>query len=252
MQKTVCEEDIIPFVEKTVLPGRNAVVLEIGCGTAGVLSAFLEHGNKGYGVDLEYNSLEYAKKKLSEYIESNQLILINDNIYSVDFETEFHVKFDIIILKDVIEHIHDQEKLLKKMRSLLTPSGVVFVGFPPWQMPFGGHQQICQSKILSHLPYFHLLPMPIYKGVLKAFKEGTDHLCELKETGISIERFEKLAKKTGYKIVNKDFYFINPIYKHKFNLKVRKQNALIGSFPYIRNFFTTCAFYLLQTKNNKE
>jgi SAM-dependent methyltransferase len=67
MQKRVCEEYMIPFIEKTVPLDRDANVLKIGCGTAGVLSAFLERGNKGYGVDLEYTSLEYAKKKLSEY-----------------------------------------------------------------------------------------------------------------------------------------------------------------------------------------
>lgn len=247
MQKMVCEEDIIPFIEKAYPFNHDAKILEIGCGTAGVLSAFLERGYKGFGVDLDSNALDYARNRLAGYIESKQLVLINKDIYSVDFETKFHAHFDIIILKDVIEHIHNQEKLLRKMQSFLAPSGVIFMGFPPWQMPFGGHQQICRNKFLSHLPYFHLLPMPIYKGILKALKENSDHLCELKETGISIERLEKLAKKTGYQIINKDFYLINPIYKHKFNLKARKQAILFRSIPYIRNFYTTCAFYLFQS-----
>ena len=246
MQKMVCEENIIPFIEKTYPFNRDAKILEIGCGTAGVLSAFLEKGCKGFGVDLDGGSLDYAYETLSGFIESKQLTLINKNIYSVDFETEFQAKFDIIILKDVIEHIHDQEKLLKKMQSFLVPSGVIFLGFPPWQMPFGGHQQICRSKILSYFPYFHLLPLPLYRGILKLFKENPEHFCELKETGISIEQLEKLAKRTDYKIVDKDFYFINPIYKHKFGMKERKQSAFISSIPYIRNFFTTSAFYLLK------
>jgi len=195
MQKMVCEESIIPFIEKVYPLNSDAKILEIGCGTAGVLSAFLERGCKGFGVDLDAGSLDYARKKLAGFIESNQLILINNDIYSVDFETEYHAKFDIVILKDVIEHIHDQEKLLIKMRSFLAPSGVIFLGFPPWQMPFGGHQQMCRNRFLSHLPYFHLLPKPVYKSVLKLFKEGTEYFCELKETGISIERLEKLAKK---------------------------------------------------------
>ncbi|MCL1934255.1 MAG: class I SAM-dependent methyltransferase [Candidatus Azobacteroides sp.] len=246
MQKMVCEEDIIPFIEKVYPFTGDAKVLEIGCGTAGVLSAFLERGHKGFGVDLDTGSLDYAREKLSGFIESEQLTLINNDIYSIDFEKEYQLKFDIIILKDVIEHIHGHEKLLKRMQSFLNPSGVIFIGFPPWQMPFGGHQQICRSKFLSHLPYFHLLPTPAYRSILKAFKEGPDHLCELQETGISIEQLEKLAKKTNYTIVNKELYFINPIYKHKFKMKGRKQSAFIGSIPYVRNFFTTCAFYLLK------
>jgi hypothetical protein len=88
--------------------------------------------------------------------------------------------------------------------------------------------------------------MPVYKSVLRTFKERTSHLCELKETGISIEQLEKLAKKTGYKIINKEFYFINPIYKYKFDVKARKQTALFRLIPYLRNFYTTCAYYLFQ------
>jgi len=246
MQKMVCEENIIPFIEKVYPFDNDAKILEIGCGTAGVLSAFLERGHKGFGVDLDTESLEYAREKLFDYIESKQLTLIDNDIYSVDFETEYQAKFDIIILKDVIEHIHNHEKLFRKMQSLLTSSGVIFLGFPPWQMPFGGHQQICRSKFLSHLPYFHLLPTPVYRSILKAFKENPEHLCELQETGISIEQLERLAKKTNYKIINKDLYFINPIYKYKFKIKERKQATFIASIPYIRNFFTTCAFYLLK------
>jgi len=246
MQKMVCEENIIPFIKNVYSFDKKVTVLEIGCGTAGVLSAFLEHGHKGVGVDLDAGSLDYARERLADYIASNQLTLINEDIYSVDFEMEFQGKFDIIILKDVIEHIHDQEELLIKMQSFLTLSGIIFLGFPPWQMPFGGHQQICRNKFLSHLPYFHLLPMPAYKGVLKLFKEDPRHFCEIKETGISIERLEKLAKKTGYEIINREFYFINPIYKHKFKMKERKQTAFISSIPYFRNFFTTSVFYLVR------
>ena len=246
MQKMVGEQYIIPFIETGFSFNREAAVLEIGCGTAGVLSAFLERGHKGFGVDFDNTALNYARDQLADYIASDRLTLINDDIYSVDFEKDFRGKFDVIVLKDVIEHIHNQEKLLSKMQTFLAPSGIIFMAFPPWQMPFGGHQQMCGSKILSHLPYFHLLPMPLYRGILKTFKESADHLCEIKETGISIERLERLAKKTGYRIVNRELYFINPVYQYKFNVKARKQAALIRSVPYLRNFYTTCAYYLLQ------
>ena len=248
MQKMVCEESIIPFIEKLYPLNHSVNVLEIGCSAAGVLSAFLERGHRGFGVDLYNKALDYARERLADYINSKQLTLINDDIFSVDFEKEFNTGFDVIILKDVIEHINGQEKLLMKIKSFLAPSGVVFIGFPPWQMPFGGHQQMCPSKILSRLPYFHLLPMPAYKIILKKFKINTEELSEIKKNGISIERFEKITKITNYKIINRDFYFINPVYKYKFNMKERKQAGLISSIPYIRNFFTTCAYYLLQTK----
>jgi SAM-dependent methyltransferase len=246
MQKTNCNEYIIPFIEKTYTLKPNARVLEIGCGSSGVLAAFLERGYQGAGVDIEPASLNFARKKLADYIQSGQLIIVLKDIYQIDPETELNGKFDLIILKDVIEHIPHQERLMEKMKDLLRPGGAIYFGFPPWQMPFGGHQQMCRSKILSRLPYFHLLPMPVYKAILETFKEIPGGLLDIKKTGISIERFEKIAINAGYKIIDKYYYLINPIYEYKFSMKVRKQSKIIGSIPYLRDFLTTGVFYLIQ------
>jgi SAM-dependent methyltransferase len=246
MQKLNCEEYVIPFIEKIRPVEATFRVLEIGCGEAGVISKFLEIGCSCVGIELDINKYKEAQKRLSRFLASGPLILLPKDIYLVDPETEMKGKFDLIILKDVIEHIHDQERLMNRMKSYLSPGGLIFFGFPPWQMPFGGHQQICNSPFLSRLPYFHLLPMALYKGVLNAFKENVGTFVEFKETGISIERFEKIVKNTAYTIVNKQHYLINPIYKYKFKMKVRKQSSLIQSIPYIRNFFTTTVFYLIQ------
>lgn len=248
MQKQNCEEYIFPFIEEIYPLKSTCRVLEIGCGEAGVLSAFLERGCQGVGVELDTNKYAQAQQRLKEFLASGQLILLSKDIYLVDPETEMKGKFDLIILKDVIEHIHDQERLMNRMKSYLNPGGLIFLGFPPWQMPFGGHQQVCNSPFLSRLPYFHLLPMALYKGVLNAFKENTGTFTEIKETGISIERFEKIARRTGYAILNSRHYLINPIYKYKFNMKVREQRRFIRSIPYFRNFFTTTVFYLIQSK----
>jgi 2-polyprenyl-3-methyl-5-hydroxy-6-metoxy-1,4-benzoquinol methylase len=155
-------------------------------------------------------------------------------------------------MKDVIEHIHDQKKLLQRLHDLLLPQGAIFFGFPPWQMPFGGHQQMCKSKLLSKFPYYHLLPKKLYKWVLMKFNEPAEDLLEIKDTGISIERFEKIVKQTNYRVINKTHYLINPIYKYKFGWKARKQLPILKSIPYIRDYFTTCVYYLITQKNNQQ
>ena len=94
------------------------------------------------------------------------------DIYQVDIEKDLNGLFDIIVLKDVIEHIHDQAKLIGWMKNFLKPGGIVFFGFPPWYMPFGGHQQMCHSKI-SRLPYIHLLP----RGIVPVDIEKKERTC---------------------------------------------------------------------------
>lgn len=237
---------VVPFLAdlKKIKPGTT--VLEIGCGEAGNLKPFLDLKCKATGIDISCHRIELAKEFYKDNKNRENLELICSDIYNVIPEN----KFDIIIMRDVIEHIPNQEKFMGFAKEFLQNDGKFFLAFPPWQNPFGGHQQLCKSKILSKLPWFHLLPEGMYRFVLKTFGEtpGTiDALLEIKETGISIERFERILKQENYKIDKRVFYFINPNYETKFGLKPRKLTGLIAAIPWVRNFFTTAMYYVVST-----
>lgn len=248
MQADNARSYVVPFVEAhtPILPGSR--VLEIGCAEAGVLKAFIEKGAVAVGVELEESRLVLARAFMQTELEKGLIHFVSKDIYLVDAETELKGKFDVIVLKDVIEHIHDQQKLISWMKGLLRPKGVIFFGFPPWQMPFGGHQQLMSNKLLSKLPYFHLLPMGIYKWILKLGKQDVAAFAEIKDTGISIERFEKIVDRSGFKVVNKLHYLLNPIYTYKFGWKPLLQWKWVSAIPHFRNYFTTCVYYLIQEK----
>ena len=253
-QRENAEQYVIPFIEKTLPLKAGMHIMEIGCAEGGVLQAFVNRDCYGVGVELSTSRQKIAQELLADEIKAGKAKIINKDIYDVDIDKEFPDRFDLIVLKDVIEHIHDQDKILNKLRDFLKPDGHIYFGFPPWQMPFGGHQQNARNKFLSLLPYYHLLPMPIYKGILKAFKEPENaiaDLIEIKQTGISIERFERLIRKNSYSIQNRTYYLINPIYKYKFGLKARVQFKLLSSIPYLRNFWTTCMYYLVKKEVKK-
>ena len=236
---------IVPFIQQVKQIDASLQVLEIGCGEAGNLKPFLDLGCKCTGVDFSTHKIEKGREFFSTHPFAKNIRLISEDIYKTK---EFHAQFDIIIIRDVIEHIHDQDKFLVLLKDLMTPNGVVFFAFPPWQNPFGGHQQICESKFLSSLPYYHLLPVPLYRTVLKMFGESEgkiDGLLEIKETGISLERFERLFKKNGYIEKLRTIYFINPNYEVKFGIKPRKLTKLLREIPYLRNYISTCGYYLL-------
>ena len=243
---------IIPFIEErfSILPGMR--VLEIGCGEGGVIRSFLDLGLTGVGVELDEVRLKDASIFLKEEIEEGKIRFISKDIYKTDVHNDLGGKFDIIILKDVIEHIPDQEKLLAFLKAFLNPNGVIFFGFPPWQMPLGGHQQILKNKWLSKIPYYHLLPMYLYKKILSAAGENVQEMEEIKSTGISIEKFEKIVANTNYSVINKRHFLINPIYEHKFGWKPIEQWKLISSLPVVRNFVTTCVYYLVQSRTENK
>lgn len=237
---------VIPYIQKHLDTNLSTRVLEIGCGEGGNLKPFLDLGCDCVGVDLSSTKIAIGKEVFSTKQNAQNLNLICEDIYNLS--TSDIGSFDVIFMRDVIEHIHNQERFMAYVKPFLKDDGVFFLGFPPWQNPFGGHQQICKSKIGSKLPYYHLLPTVIYKGVLKLFGENEksiEALLEIKETGISIERFERICKKENYNIASKTHFFINPNYEAKFGLKPRTQFPIISAIPFIRNFFTTAVYYLL-------
>ena len=248
IQYWTARDYIIPFVKDYINFDKELKVLEIGCAEAGVLKAFTENNHKTMGIEMAAPRVELAKQFMAKELEAGLIQFRTDDIYDIATEKDLPFKFDLIILKDVIEHIHKQENFIPRLKDFLNEGGKVFFAFPPWQMPFGGHQQVLDNAFLSKLPYFHLLPMPIYKGIMKLFgerPEKIEDIAEIKETGISIERFEKLCKKSDLKIYAEKHFLFNPIYKWKFGLNPREQFGFITKLPYIRNYFTTCAYYLV-------
>jgi cyclopropane fatty-acyl-phospholipid synthase-like methyltransferase len=249
-QETTVNKYIIPFINEIINLNETISVLEIGCGEGGNLKPFLEMGcERVVGVDLSEAKIANANKFFSTQKNASNIEFIAADIYDLDNLGEF----DIIITKDVLEHIHGQERFMNYVKKFLKPSGKFFLGFPPWYNPFGGHQQIAVNKYLSKIPFIHILPNSIYKLILKSFgeSEATQRaLLEIKQTGITIERFERILKKTNYKIDQRKFYLINPNYEIKFGLKPRKTPGIISVIPYFRDFLTTTNYYVVSKNNN--
>lgn len=219
-------------------------VLEIGCGEGGNLLPFAELGCEVIGIDQAAVRIEQAK---SFFVQAGY----EGHFICADFfqvEANQFPKFDLIFVHDVIEHIAQEKKLtfMLHAKEFLSDDGILFWGFPAWQMPFGGHQQICPNPYISHLPYIHLLPVFMYKFILQlATSEScTNELLFIKSCQVSIERFESLVAACGMQITDRVLWFINPHYKQKFGLRPRKLMFWLASLHYIRNFFTTSCFYL--------
>lgn len=256
IQMRVTSEDIIPFLEAHGVGCTGKQILEIGCGEAGVLNAFIQNGNKGVGVELYASRVDHARQFLEKEISSGLVQIVNKNIFDIqDPAAEFGRLFDIIILKDVIEHIPDQARFINKLGDFLAAGGVVFFAYPPWFMPFGGHQQICRSRFLQFLPWIHLLPWPVYRFVLGLFGESEATISELrdiKSTGINTGKMLRTINNCNFIIIGQEYWLINPIYKLKFGLRKRRVPSWLAGIPVLRNFFTTAHYVLFtRTRDNK-
>lgn len=253
IQYLTARDHIIPYLSQFMDFDRPLRVLEIGCGEAGVLKAFAEQNHDCVGIELVQKRIDQAYKLMPPELLKTKVKFIVRNIYDIDPQQDQIEPFDLIILKDVIEHIPEQAKIIPELLKLSKPNGMLFFAFPPWYMPFGGHQQIVKNKWLSKLPWIHLLPRPIYSGLLKLGGESPatiQELNELKDTGISIERFRKIAQKS-YSVIDCTMYLINPIYEYKFKLKKKLVPAIFSGMPFMRNFYTTCVYFTLKNTSPK-
>src|SRR5260221_11170246 len=98
------KEPIVPFIEK-VMPLNSATrVFEVGCGEGGVLSPFAEKGCYCLGVDLDQSRIDLANRFFEKQVKDGRMEFLYKNIYDEDFLNRYKNSFDIIILKDVIEH----------------------------------------------------------------------------------------------------------------------------------------------------
>ena len=249
MQRRTAAEYILPQVHAAVAKPRPWRVLEVGCAEAGVLKAFLDAGHTGVGIELETWRADLARDFLSAEIAEGRVDIRTDDIYEVDPSDFGPEGFDLIILKDVIEHIPAQERMLPRLREFLAPGGVMFFGFPPWYMPFGGHQQIARSKRVTRIPWLHLLPEALYSRYLRGAGEAdfiVEELEGIRATQISIERFERLCVESGLRVRERTLWLFNPIYAMKFGLKARALPKPLAALPGIRNLYTTAAYYIVE------
>lgn len=244
MQASNSRESIIPFVEVHLSLPPGARILELGCGEGGVLKAFIEKGYTGVGVEIEKGRVVLGEYHMKEEVQTGSMRFIADDIFRV-ISMQPAELYHLIILKDVIEHIADKEALFRELKNFLHPGGAIFFGFPPWHMPFGGHQQLCGNKYLSRLPWLHLCPRPLYKKILSHYKEPVAELMEIYDSGLSIEAFERMVRCFRYRILGKKHFLVAPIYRYKFGFREREQLFLVRQLPYLRNLFTTAVYYLV-------
>lgn len=241
-EAATAEKYFIPYISGfAAVEGRN--VLEAGCGEGGNLLPFARRGCRVTGVDVSELRIRQASSFFSREGARGEFVCADILGYDAGGR-----RFDVILLHDVIEHVACKAALLARLRRLLAPGGVVFVAFPAWMMPFGGHQQIARSRVVSHVPFLHLLPSGWYRRLLSLFGEDAftvNELMSIRATRITVEGFGRLADMAGFKVADRLLWLVNPHYDIKFGLRpVRLCRALSG-IPYLRDFMATSCFYML-------
>lgn len=102
----------IKYLEDNKWLDSNSKVLELGCAYGFFLNLIKNKVNFLQGIDINKEAVVYAKNELGLNVKCVDYLKYNDNI-----------KYDLVCLWDVIEHLQHPEKVLKKINTDMKKGG---------------------------------------------------------------------------------------------------------------------------------
>ncbi len=239
-------EVLVPNLMKQNVFKQGDNVFEVGCGEGGVLTAFVKAGvGMAVGTDINEERIREGKQFILE--QGLEIHLTSHNILQNEPEKDWIKNFDLVLLRDVIEHLQDTNLALKNIKPLIKPGGFLFVTFPPFYSPFGAHQHTVKN-FWGNFPYLQFLPQSVFFKLISSGRPNdVQEVKKISEIKLSVEKFKTAAQETGYSIYHEEFYLLRPVFKMKFGLPELKLPSIVNG-EIFHNVFSTEAAFILQSK----
>lgn len=131
--------------EHLSLEGRK--VLDFGCGTGVYTNRFEEEGARAWGVDIDEESIEKARKNYdSKFIVSKE----------IPFEDDY---FDIVFSNEVLEHVENDSVAVEEMLRVLKEGGRLVAFVPNKWFPFETHGMRWRGEyVFGNIPFLSWAP----------------------------------------------------------------------------------------------
>jgi SAM-dependent methyltransferase len=143
----------IPILKMLKKLKTNGKLLDIGCATGFLLDEAKKQGWDVYGVELSQWAVDYSKDKLG------LKNVFAGTLKKANFANNY---FDVVILKDTIEHLTNPKDTLIEIRRILKPAGIICVNTPNINSLLS---RALRAKWwgLKHAHLYYFTPKTLYK-----------------------------------------------------------------------------------------
>jgi hypothetical protein len=239
-------EYIVPYFIKKGISLKDKQVLEIGAGEGGVLMAISEKNVKlTVGFDLRTGVVDTGNE-ISKLFNLPCEFHVH-NMYDEKIPDEWKNKFDLIIMRDVIEHLDNTPKNIETLLKFAHKDTLIYITFPPYYSAFGAHQHTLAS-MPGKIPFIQLLPNSLFSFFTSFGREADKiEVKRLRNIRLTINKFRRAVYSVGLEIVDEKLYLLRPVFKIKFGIPPIAFNIL-RHIPLLRELIAMEAGYLLKVK----
>lgn len=123
----------------------SMTVLDVGCSIGSFAYSIKDKVKSLVGIDIENEAIECAQAYVDYKNYSNLKFFVDDAINFEKTKLSYSSSFDLIILKDVVEHISNLNNfsiMINNLTTLLRPGGIIFIECPNYIFPYEPHLKI--------------------------------------------------------------------------------------------------------------
>ena len=242
-QRAVAREAVLPWLRPRVRL-EGAAVADFGAHQGGLLDEVRASTGAASGLGVELNEAVVAS---SPFVSDERFRLEVGDLTALDPQAG---PFDLLFLHDVLEHVVDVERVLAAAAARLTPGGRLFVAFPPYRSPFGGHQHLAAGWARA-APYLHYLPGRAFFRLARPganeYMSSADSLSDLvsvRRTRLTLGRAEHAFGAAGLRVVARRLFLVRPEHTLRYGVPTVGAGPL-GAWPVLRELAVSGAYYLL-------
>ena len=249
-QSRLAIEVLLPVLREWGRWRDGVRVLDVGCGDGGAAIALAAAGAQVEAIELDPRRLEGAREESARRgVPAHFQVADITRAETLD---RVQGPFELILFRDVLEHIPDRDAALRESRARLAPEGAVVVIFPPYFSPYGGHQQTLHPPRRlgvrwARWPWAHCLPRSLFRS-LAAGRDGSDdpewpELETIARSRLSLAAMDEAGHRAGLRRARARHYLLRPSFRLRYGLPVLEA-GILANLPGIRELAITASYQL--------